>query len=95
MNPAGPLIEEIELVIRGIDGREASIVLVLESVLCPSPWNGTTVLEGSRFGAYLTALAKFASLLVRPKRVGNRRLPGTTQRNAALSSGCKRIENQG
>ena len=29
MNPAGPLIEEFELVIRGIDGREASIDLVI------------------------------------------------------------------
>jgi hypothetical protein len=27
------------------------LVVVLESVPCPSAWNGATALEGSRFGA--------------------------------------------
>jgi hypothetical protein len=90
MGSVSPLIEEIEPVIRGIDGREdplatsifvlVLVVAVLESVPCPSAWNGTTALEESRLGAWHRDPATFVAALLRPKPALNRRLPGTTQR---------------
>ena len=38
-------------------------------------------LEGSRFGAYVTTLAVFASTAIRSEKGKNRRLPGITQRD--------------
>ena len=64
--------------------RESQIVLVLvlESVHCPTPEESVCRLEGSRFGVSHRELATFLIALLRPKRTLNRRLPGTTQRAA-------------